>query len=369
MNQFRYFMPTDTYFGRGCIKANQDVLRRYGTKAMLVTGKTSAKKNGAQKDVTEALDALGIAWVVFDEIGENPDVETVVRAAEVAKAEQVSFFIGIGGGSPMDASKAIAVLAANPNEDSNILFADASAKALPVVAVPTTAGTGSEVTQYAILTLHKQRTKSGIAMPVFAEAAFLDPQYMDTLSAKITNNTAVDAMSHLVESYLSSHANTVSEKIAEMGLLHWKAVIPALRTRRYTAEDRDNLMLASAFGGAAIAQTSTSIPHALGYFLTYEKAIPHGRANGMVMRGYLELFGSHHAKVERILYCLGLDNLESFGLLLEEILDTEETFVPEEIAYYAKRAMENPKKMATFPEFALQESDIVEIYRKSLKMK
>ena len=64
-----------------------------------------------------------------------------------------------------------------------------------------------------------------------------------------------------------------------------------------------------------------------------------------------------------------MDNLESFGVLLEEILDTEETFVPEEIAYYAKRAMENPKKMATFPEFALQESDIVEIYRKSLKMK
>ena len=72
MNQFRYFMPTDTYFGRGCIKANQDVLRRYGTKAMLVTGKTSAKKNGAQKDVTVALDALGIALVVFEEFGENP---------------------------------------------------------------------------------------------------------------------------------------------------------------------------------------------------------------------------------------------------------------------------------------------------------
>ena len=94
---FRYFMPADTYFGRGCIEAHKDAMARLGKKAMVVTGRSSAKKNGAQKDVTDALDNLGIQWVLFDEIGENPDLETVERAAEIAVKEGVEFFIGIGG--------------------------------------------------------------------------------------------------------------------------------------------------------------------------------------------------------------------------------------------------------------------------------
>ena len=142
MNTFRYFMPVDTYFGRDCIAEHKEVLKKLGKKAMIVTGRTSAKKNGSQKDVTDALEALDMQWVLFDEIGENPDVETVVRAAELAKKEAVDFVIGIGGGSPMDASKAIAVLTANPEADAEILFTDPSAKALPVVEIPTTAGTG-----------------------------------------------------------------------------------------------------------------------------------------------------------------------------------------------------------------------------------
>ena len=87
MNTFRYFMPVDTYFGRDCIAEHKDVLKKLGKKAMIVTGRTSAKKNGSQQDVTDALEALGMQWVLFDEIGENPDVETVVRAAELAKKE------------------------------------------------------------------------------------------------------------------------------------------------------------------------------------------------------------------------------------------------------------------------------------------
>ncbi|MGN1230517.1 MAG: iron-containing alcohol dehydrogenase, partial [Anaerotignum sp.] len=189
MEQFRYFMPVDTYFGRGCVAAHKDAMAKLGKKAMVVTGRTSAKKNGAQKDITDALDALQIAWVLFDEIGENPDVETVERAAAIAIQEKVEFFIGIGGGSPMDASKAIAVMAAQPEKGTDALW-DANSKALPIVAVPTTAGTGSEVTQYAIVTLHAKRTKSSIAAHIFATVSYLDPEYMDTLPAKTTNNTA-----------------------------------------------------------------------------------------------------------------------------------------------------------------------------------
>ena len=90
MNNFRFFMPADCYFGRGCIDANKNAMVKLGKKAMVVTGRSSAKKNGAQKDVTDALDALDIKWVLFDEIGENPDVETVERAAKIAIEEGVA---------------------------------------------------------------------------------------------------------------------------------------------------------------------------------------------------------------------------------------------------------------------------------------
>lgn len=365
MDKFKFFMPANTFFGRGCVLANKEGFLSLGSKAMLVTGRTSAKKNGAQKDVTEALDALSIPWILFDEIGENPDIETVERAAKLAVSEKVDFMIGIGGGSPMDAAKAIAVLAANPEKSSDILFTEPNAKAMTVVAIPTTAGTGSEVTQYSIMTLHEKRTKRGIVQQVFAEVSFLDPKYMDDLSAEITNNTAVDALSHLIESYLSANSNFMSEKIVELGLSLFKDCMPALKARSYTEEVRDKLMLASAFGGVAIAQTSTSIPHCLGYFLTYEKGIPHGRANGLVTQAYLELFPKGDKKVGQLLQCLGMKNTEEMGVFLNQVLNTSETFTVEEISYYTDRAMENPQKIATFP-YQAEKADIFKIYEKSL---
>ena len=99
MGNFHYFMPTDCYFGRGCVAEHKAAMAKLGKKAMVVTGKTSAKRNSAQQDITDALDSLDIAWILFDEIEENPSVETVERAAKLAIAEGVEFFIGIGGGS------------------------------------------------------------------------------------------------------------------------------------------------------------------------------------------------------------------------------------------------------------------------------
>lgn len=364
MGSFHYFMPTDCYFGRGCVAEHKDVLTKLGKKAMVVTGKTSAKKNGAQKDITEALDSLGIAWILFDEIEENPSVETVERAARLAIAEGVEFFIGIGGGSPMDSSKAIATMAAHPEQGTDALW-NGENKALPVVAVPTTAGTGSEVTQYAIVTLHAKRTKSSIAAHIFATVAFLDPKYMDTLPARTTNNTAVDALTHLVESYLSAKATAVSREIAKQGLLLFKECMPALRKREYTPETRDQLMLMSALGGVAIAQTMTSLPHGMGYFLTYEKGLPHGMANGVLTQAYLELFPEGDENVAKVLECLGLHSTAEMGAFLDDVLEHNASYTEADVNDYTDRFMEQKGKLATFP-YPLEREDIYTMYKKSL---
>ena len=364
MGNFHYFMPTDCYFGRGCVAEHKAAMAKLGKKAMVVTGKTSAKRNGAQQDITDALDSLDIAWILFDEIEENPSVETVERAAKLAIAEGVEFFIGIGGGSPMDSSKAIATMAAHPEQGTDALW-NAENKALPVVAVPTTAGTGSEVTQYAIVTLHAKRTKSSIAAHIFATVAFLDPKYMDTLPARTTNNTAVDALTHLVESYLSAKATAVSGEIAKQGLLLFKECMPALRERVYSPETRDKLMLMSALGGVAIAQTMTSLPHGMGYFLTYEKGLPHGMANGVLTQAYLELFPAGDENVAKVLEYLGFASTDEMGTFLDAVLEHNSVYTEADVTSYTDRFMEQKGKLATFP-YPLEREDIYNMYRKSL---
>lgn len=364
MEKFHFFMPVDVYYGRGAVAAHKDAMAKLGKKAMVVTGRSSAKKNGAQQDITDALDALGIQWILFDEIGENPDVETVEKAAQIAIREKVEFFIGIGGGSPMDASKAIATMAAQPEKGTDALW-DAKSKALPVVAVPTTAGTGSEVTQYAIVTLHAKRTKSSIAAHIFAAVAYLDPKYMDTLPARTTSNTAVDALTHLIESYLSANADAASRRIVEMGLSVFRECIPDLRAKHYSAETRDKLMLMSALGGVAIAQTMTSLPHGMGYFLTYEKGLPHGMANGVLTQAYLEQFPAGDKNVAKLLECLGFVDTQALGAFLADVLEHEATYTEADIEYYTDRFMEQPGKMATFP-YPLKREDICNMYKKSL---
>ena len=102
MKDFNYFMPTKIYFGNDCVLKNADVFKQFGKKAVLITGRTSAKKNGSQADVQKALESAGIEYFIFDDIEENPSLSTVEKAAEKTIYEKADFVIGIGGGSPMD---------------------------------------------------------------------------------------------------------------------------------------------------------------------------------------------------------------------------------------------------------------------------
>ena len=152
----KLYMPTKVYNEKGCVRQHSQELAALGTKALLVTGKHSSRVNGSLQDVKDALNREQVPYVVFDGIEENPSVATVMRATALGLSEKVDFVIGIGGGSPMDASKAIALMIANPEKKADFLYEtdaavkQAANKALPVAAVPTTAGTGSEVTPYAI---------------------------------------------------------------------------------------------------------------------------------------------------------------------------------------------------------------------------
>jgi len=210
-----FYVPTKIIIGRNCIQENASLFSALGTRALIVTGKRSAKTNGAERGVRRALEERSIPAVIFDRVESNPSTTVARKAAELAREQKIDLVIWIGGGSPLNAAKVAAVLATSRIDDET-LFANAFAqKPLPVVAVPTTAGTGSEVTQYAMMTNDKVRSKRFvISDDIIPRVAFLDATYTENLPLNVTVNTALDALSHAVEGFLSKRATEMSSFIA-----------------------------------------------------------------------------------------------------------------------------------------------------------
>lgn len=309
-----FYMPTRVYEEKHCVAAHAVELAALGTKAMLVTGRHSAKANGSEADVAGALKAHGVPYILFDEIEENPSIETVMKARDVAVREGADFFIGIGGGSPMDAAKAISLMAKNPDKDESILFDnDPNADWYPVAAVPTTCGTGSEVTGVSVLTIHEKKTKSSIAYRIFPELALVDAKYLEKAPVKVLHNTAMDALCHLCESYVNAGATDYSRMCAAAGLEVWsrnKAFLSDASAEA-TADIYANLLRTSTLAGMAIAQTGTSLPHGLSYGLTYYLGVPHGQACGQFQAGYLSEADPEDAAF--VLKTAGFESLEELN--------------------------------------------------------
>lgn len=344
-----FYMPTRVYEETNCVAAHAAELAALGTKAMLVTGRHSAKANGSEADVKAALEAHGVPYILFDEIEENPSIETVMKARDIAVREGADFFVGIGGGSPMDAAKAISLMAKNPDKDETILFAtDPEATWYPVAAVPTTCGTGSEVTGISVLTIHEKETKSSIAYRIFPELALVDAKYLENAPVKVLHNTAMDALSHLCESYVNNGATDFSRMCAAAGLEVWsrsKAFL-ADASAKATADIYANLLRASTLGGMAIAQTGTSLPHGLSYGLTYYLGVPHGQACGQFQAGYLaEAYPADTAFVLKTAGFKDLEELNDFFAASCGVVDVPEETLEAIVAQLAA----NPAKLKAAP--------------------
>ena len=246
------------------------------------------------------------------------------------------------------------------------MFDSPHLKSIPVIAVPTTAGTGTETTPYSIVTDNELQTKRGICQRVFPEFALLDVKYLMFLPEQITINTSIDALSHLIEGYLSSNANILSDALAEKGLKLFGECLNMIKERDFTYTIRKKLMVASTLAGMVIAQAGTSLPHGMGYALTYFHNIPHGKANGVLLKSYLE-FCTDESKVRKILYLLTLENLDELGDFLNAILGYVNSVSYEDICSYTDKMALNKDKLKNHPSPVTKE-DILKIYNDSLKI-
>lgn len=336
-----YYMPTKVIAGDGCVKENGNLMWALGRKALIVTGAHSAKANGSLDDVTGVLNSAGLDYAVFDKVMANPTIACAYEGAAFAKKNEVDFVIAIGGGSPMDAAKAIALLSRQDIAEEELFSGNYGNDVFPMAFIPTTAGTGSEVTQYSILTNHKAETKTSIAAPtLFPKLAFLDAKYMEGLSYTTTINTAIDALSHSVEGMLSNRAGAISDSLAMESISLIASCFEALKKGTLTHRQRETLLHASALGGMVIANTGTTAVHSMGYSLTYFRNVDHGRANGLLLAAFLA-FVERNApeRVNTIITCMGLKSVKEFSGIMDTLLGEKEKLTEDEIARFTSIAI------------------------------
>lgn len=362
----KLYIPGCIYQEENCVKKYGSEMKALGKHAFIVTGKHSAKINGSLTDVQHVLQEQGIAYTVFDEVEENPSMETCEQARKVGMCAGVDFVIGIGGGSPLDAAKAIALLLANPSESMECFYQNKELSYLPVVQVPTTCGTGSEVTPYAILTIHAKRTKQSISHRIYPALAFCDSRYLESAPSSIIINTAVDALCHLVESYFNTNSNRANRMYSTYGFKLWGQAKEHLLENTIGRGTGTILMEASTYAGMAITHTGTSLPHALSYYLTYELGIPHGRACGIFLAGYLALCCEKMPREgKNVLEMLGITNINAFSDMMEMLVDAKElsyTGISEDIRKKAvEGVMANPNKLKNCP-FEITEEDLYRMF-------
>lgn len=350
------YIPTLIYSEKNCVHNHAKELAATGKKAMIITGKRSSRVNGSLDDVTSVLKKEGRQYIIFDDIEENPSVETVMKARDIGINEGVDYVIGIGGGSPLDACKAIALMIANPQCKEDVLYENVMLKYIPVVTVPTTAGTGSEVTPYSILTLHKSRTKKSISHKIYPVLALVDYSYLKTASESVTVNTAVDALAHLVESFLNTNSNDLNRIYSEQGL----RLFGKIKDKIKSPDENTYMQLSNIamIAGMAISHTGTSIPHGLSYAVTYEMGVPHGKAVGIFLAGYTKLY-ENKTESAKVLEFLGFRDYDEFSDYISGLLG--KVSIPEELV---KRNAEilfgNKAKLKNYP-FKVTEQQLEEL--------
>lgn len=370
-----YYMPTKVIMSEECITKNAELMKAYGTNALIVTGANSAKLCGALTDVTSVLQKQGISYEIYDRIRSNPTITNVYEGAVFAREKRAEFVIGIGGESPMDAAKAIALLAMQPLKEEELFTGQYGNEALPIILVPTTAGTGSEVTQYSILTNDSKQTKTSISSPLlFPKIAFLDARYTKSLPMNVTINTTLDALSHAIEGMLSIRASFISNSLAIESIcritkcLRNLSPTKSLSTENQLSIDiRENLLCGSMFAGVVIAHTGTTAVHSMGYCLTYFKDVDHGRANGLILPSFLRFIARHDPElVKKVLNAVGVTTMDEFEAIFLKLLGEREQITMKELERFT--AIASQAKNVTNTKVIPTKEDIENIYTRSLVM-
>jgi len=265
--KFNYYQPTELVFGRGRVKELGTIAKRFGDRTLLVTVKESPAVREQYARILQILKGAGLRVTHFDGVVPNPTVESIAAGARIARECGAQSVIGLGGGSSMDSAKAIAVEATHDGSCWDYLFYKKAPteKTLPIIAVSTTSGTGSQVTQVAVVTNPAERDKSAIYHPnVYPRVSIVDPELMVSLPCEKTAPTGFDALCHSFESTIHPNCSPIIELMAWRGIGLVVEALPKALANGADLDARESLALADTLGGYSIANAGVTLPHGIG---------------------------------------------------------------------------------------------------------
>ena len=311
----RFILNERSYHGKGAIQEIAGEVTSRGLKKALLCTDPDLLKFGVTKKVTDVLDAAGLAYQVYSEIKPNPTIENVKDGVEAAKAAQADYIIAIGGGSSMDTAKAIGIIDTNPEfADVRSLEGTADTKnpCLPIIAVPTTAGTAAEVTiNYVITDVEKNRKFVCVDPHDIPVVAIVDPDMMASMPKGLTAATGMDALTHAIEGYITKGAWELSD------MFHLKAIEIIAKSLRgaveNTPEGREGMALGQYIAGMGFSNVGLGIVHSMAHGLSALYDTPHGVACAIILPTGLEynkpVAGKRYRAIGKAMQVPGIDNM------------------------------------------------------------
>ncbi|EPF87868.1 alcohol dehydrogenase [Acinetobacter gyllenbergii] len=382
MNSFQFQTVPNIIAGLGSIQELKNVLTQQNYHKALIVTDAGMIQHQLHQPILEILTQIGLEYIIYSDIQADPPEHIVLEAVDFAKQEQIDVIIGFGGGSSMDVAKIIALLA-HPKQQQNLseIYGVNQAKTprLPLILIPTTAGTGSEVTPISIVTTGAT-TKMGVVSPIlYADVAILDATFTQGLPAHITAATGIDAMVHAIEAYTSNiKKNFYADMLAKNALKLLNHNLAKVLKNGADLEARQNMLVGSMLAGQAFANAPVGAVHALAYPLGGHFHLSHGHTNALVLVEVLKFNApkakQHYAELMQLLdprstgctdgLCdLFIDHMQNHldqsGLTLKlSQLDIAEAKLPQ----LAKDAMLQTRLLQNNPR-EMTEQDALDIYQ------
>lgn len=388
---FMKYSPTRLLFGAGQLNHLKEQ-QLPGKKALIVVSNgKSTKANGYLKRCEEELHAAGVETVLFDKVEANPLKSTVMAGAAFARKNGCDFVAALGGGSVMDASKAIAAMASNDGDLWDYMYGGTGKgqsltnKPMPVIAITTTAGTGSEVDQWGVVTNEETNEKMGFGGPdsLYPVLAIVDPELMKSVPPAFTAFQGFDALFHSTECYISKAANMMSDMYALTAIENVGAYLARAVKDGNDMEAREHVAFANTLSGTVMTISACTSEHSMEHAMSaYHQNLPHGAGLIMISTEYYQYFIDQHVCDDRFIQmakALGMKDAkepQDFITMLKKLQEacgvadlkmSDYGLQKDEFDKMAKNARETMGGLFTFDPCPLSHEDCVKIYEKSFR--
>lgn len=279
-----FVIPNHTVVGTNVLGEAAPLLKKMGNKAFIVTGRHVAVSD-MMKQLTALLDENGIGCVIFDGITGEPTDTMIENGVEMLKSSGCDFIIGIGGGSPLDSAKAIAAMAVNEGSIADYNGKEITGEILPLAAIPTTAGTGSEATKFTVITDSEKGIKMLLKGDVLVpKLAIVDSSFTVGAPKSVTSATGLDALTHAVEAYTSRKAFSMTDTLAVSAVKRIMRYLPIAYKEPDNSLAREQMSIAALEAGICINNSSVTIVHGMSRPIGALFHVPHGMSNAMLLK-------------------------------------------------------------------------------------